>query len=319
MTYQEKAFIPTTKGDEVARTIHEKPETTEQQIGKFCCQLIAYYQDTGMAHHNPERAYKYTILNLLRVARAPLLHRVEEELARTIHAKQKAGQAIVSPYNLAETRFDAFLTRKGERTYAGRKLSFLRASSTLSHAAATRFIDATLRHENKYAPILDAFCKLEEKMIPMVGPQRFLLSEEPYERLKDLVVAANVTTLDVLVPAGEHLRPHMSTADIPTAILQRSADISWAASSKNLFFRRHIGHQNEDAKPPEACPFTHDAEAIALGGIWSVRSLLKPWPVPGYCPENIPLHSEMLGAYVTGAQLRLTSLTHVARETLWAK
>jgi hypothetical protein len=311
------SFIPTVAGEVVARNIQEHPETTEYELERFGTELYRHYDRTGMVGHDPQRVYEYLVRHKWRVTAAPLMHGIEETLLADILDKRANGEPLVHPDHLAATRFDRRLTNNGQHTYAGKKLNFLLASSALSHAAATHYIDDIVNDRTRYRPVWDAYYRFEEWLGILTHPQPFPMRLDPRERLKDNIVAANVTALDVLVAQAEHLRT--STGNIHDEMLRRVGQLSWAGSTNDSFFRRIIGSQYEDAEPPSVCPFTHDDRKLASDGIWRVRSLEEgPWSVPGFCPLDIPFRDPVRGGYTTGTALRLTSAVHIAEETLWA-
>jgi hypothetical protein len=311
-------FIPTVEGTAVAQAIRQDPSRNDVLLDGYHRDLWHHYKRIGMVDHNPDQAYRNIVRNLLRIANAVLHYEVELELAASVATAQKAGQPLVVPEYLEATHFDRALTRKSG-AYSGPKRDFLLTSAAVSYAAAGRFIERVLNGKGPYLATLDAYVRYDCDFVASSSFPNLRLA--PMARLKDNVVAANVTALDVLVPAADHLRPHfLGTETIAGSMAQRVRVLSDIASTRDGFFRRVIGDQHVGATAPKVCPFTHDPEEIAAGRIWSIASLRDgPWPVPASCPENIPFRPDPKSyAYATGAQLRLASLIPIAQETIWA-
>lgn len=277
------------------------------RMQEFINELKIQNDLTGLSKENPAGDEARILRFLLRVTSAPLIMAFEEEAQQDIAKAQADGRQIIAPHHLDKPYFDRRITGNGRRHYSGKHFDFMRASSAIRYAAASRVIGRIINGQApELKPIWHAYSDAEERALSSNEfPRDFTIrTSSARERLLDHVVAANGTILRLLLPAAD------------SGCLDRTEELSWAAFTPDIFFDRNFPVLDSNETPKRSPFLSADERNLARGGIWRFRALQHtPDRVWGFCPANILFPTSSIGS--TAAQLCLEFSIPIAREILW--
>lgn len=317
-------FFPTEQSTVLAQELYAGTlgaQKTERRLTDFGFEVLNHYRDIGMTSYDRPRAGYLAMRAMWRANIGPILHAIDIELAQTITKLQQTGQPLVTAESTGVTHFDRYFHLFGD--YQGSQMAFLRASSVLSYAAATRFLSKVINDRAHWCwPLWGVYQKNYSDLAIFERQRRgFYLPDNPHSHVRSISVTSNITALSVIAPAARHASLWKEgVGEGEEVMMERVEQLGWLAGTSRDFFERYFPGLATGDTPVEACPFSHDESAIATGSIYRVRPLQKPWRSERWCPANMKLYSPQEYGYrfqkVSAAKLRLGSVIPIASETL---
>jgi len=262
----------------------------------------AYYEQTGMALHNPARAEYLGMRAAWNAVLAPILHGMEIHLARWLLRETRElsdVSQLVTPGQMTDTTFDRY-TLDHRDVYTGKDLAFMRASSAWSVYAAEDFLHQMNGggYTSWCRPVWQAFTDLHPEFCALEAAEKqqyipgFQRNTNPWVAVMSIIADTNSLALTGYDQVAKHIVDWGYPKGTNPAIrmLEKSEELSWQASTKRIFLAANFP---KASKPGRKCPVWH--EPHNQQSMYAVASLANgPWPVTGYCPGNVLLTAPLL-------------------------
>ncbi|HSX34042.1 MAG TPA: hypothetical protein VLF62_00160 [Candidatus Saccharimonadales bacterium] len=302
-------WTPSLAGEAYAQELYTGARDPARALNDYRHQVASYYETSGHAARNPEKAAIHTLRWTLRAVGAPLLLGVEKELAAHVSELQASDSSIPARLLNRNSWSSTFIRKRVQNAhhtpYTVRQWAFLEAAGFMAHRAGIRFLAQTRQRPNeRMATLFDLYTKVDNELAGVnVFDAGYTIRRHARERFLDNAITSNATVLHTLEVARRH------------GVEKAVGQLGWLASAGPSFFNKYFGEEALCSGTAES-PFVSAEQQVDAGSIWKAQPLDKgPWPSRRYCHENVQLWDSY--HYVTAATERLRTVIPLARQLLW--